>query len=417
MFIFFVKVKESITTKIGEIQNAKLKVQNYNIKLKILNSRFLILPSVFIGFLTAIHYMTNAFDGPIYLLLTIMLLFLLYRVSVQFFFSIGVLLVSFIVFSLPFSIHFSPFVSGIGVNCSPSFLINIQKLGPFLFEKGNCQISPFWMLLLLWGFFWLNFILFLVSKRFKKQYGNSSIEQFIFVLFLLGTFLIVIPEFFYIKDIYPAHFRANTMFKLGYQAFIIMGIASAFVFFQIKQLPLRMNRLFSAVFVVFFFFVAIYPLFSIPSYYGQFTRPTVLDGSLWLVSNFPEDKEIIDYINSHITGQPVILEAQGDSYTDFERISAYTGNPTIAGWWVHEWLWRGSSNIVGDKIPDISAIYESADLTLTKKLLKKYNVSYVVISKMEQQKYPNLKEEKFKKIAKEIFRSSNRFGALYQVIN
>lgn len=434
LFIFFVKTKEYLN-KVEENQNSKLKIQNLSSKVKnnnhslnlftsqplninkLLSTNYYLLTTIFLGFLTAVHYMTNAFDGPIYLLLTSILLFLLYRLTSRFFLSVGILSISFILFSLPFSLHFSPFVSGIGVNCSPAFLVNIQKLGPFLFEKGNCQISPLWMLLTLWGFFWLNFILFLVIRRFKKQYGNSSIEQFVFVLFFLGTLLIVIPEFFYIKDIYPAHFRANTMFKLGYQAFIIMGVASAFVFFQIKQLPLWKNRVFSLVFVFFFFFIAVYPLFSIPSYYGQFTRTTELDGSRWLVSSFPEDKEIIDYINSHITGQPVILEAQGDSYTDFERISAYTGSPTIAGWWVHEWLWRGSSNIVGDKIPDISSIYESADLALTKKLLKKYNVSYVVVSKMEQQKYPSLKEEKFKKIGKEIFRSSNRFGALYQVVN
>ena len=40
-------------------------------------------------------------------------------------------------------------------------------------------------------------------------------------------------------------------------------------------------------------------------------------------------------------------------------------------------------------------MYESKDINLTKNLLKKYHVQYVVISKMEKQKYPNLYEEKF----------------------
>ncbi|PIS15927.1 hypothetical protein COT62_01025, partial [Candidatus Roizmanbacteria bacterium CG09_land_8_20_14_0_10_41_9] len=130
---------------------------------------------------------------------------------------------------------------------------------------------------------------------------------------------------------------------------------------------------------------------------------------------FPEDKDIIDFLNSHVEDQPVILEAQGDSYTDYERISAYTGLPTVAGWWVHEWLWRGSPDVVGKRIPDIVALYESKDLELTKKLIEKYNIRFVVVSKLEKQKYPQLNEEKFSVIGKRIFRSKNNLGALYQL--
>lgn len=114
-------------------------------------------------------------------------------------------------------------------------------------------------------------------------------------------------------------------------------------------------------------------------------------------------------------GQPVILEAQGDSYTDYERISAYTGLPTVAGWWVHEWLWRGSPEIVGTRIPDVIAIYESPDLAQTKALLTKYNVKYVVVSYFEKSKYRNIREDKFNQIGKKIFESKNKNGAIYQV--
>ena len=36
--------------------------------------------------------------------------------------------------------------------------------------------------------------------------------------------LLVIPELIYVKDIYPSHPRANTMFKLTYQSFVLMSI-------------------------------------------------------------------------------------------------------------------------------------------------------------------------------------------------
>ena len=140
-----------------------------------------------------------------------------------------------------------------------------------------------------------------------------------------------------------------------------------------------------------------------------------LDGQVWLKDNNIEDNEIIDYLNKNERGQPVILEAQGDSYTDYERISAFTGLPTVAGWWVHEWLWRGSSDVVGNRIPEVTSLYESKDIEETKMFINKYQIKYVVIARLERQKYPNLNEEKWDKIGRLIFKSSDGFGALYQV--
>ncbi len=385
---------------------------------KPLTTSYQLLTTVFLGFLTAVHYMTNAFDGPIYLLLTVIVFYLMFRFSRRFFIAAVLLVASFFIFSFPFSYHFKPFVTGIGVNCSPEFLTNIGRLGPFLFEKDKCQISSLWMLFILWGFFWVSFALFIVSQYLKKQYNNAAMQQcnnFVFLLFSFGTFLVIIPEFFYIKDIYPAHFRANTMFKLGYQAFIMMGIASAYTLFQIKLLEKWKLLLLTFVYILFLFFVAIYPTFSVPSYYGSLDRPISLDGQTWFNNIYPEDSEIINFLNLSEKNQPVILEAQGDSYTDFERISAFTGLPTVAGWWVHEWLWRGSADVVGKRIPDVVNIYESKDSYLTTILLRKYNVKYVIVSKMEKTKYPNLNEDKFLAIGRLIFRSSNGSGAIYQV--
>jgi len=152
-----------------------------------------------------------------------------------------------------------------------------------------------------------------------------------------------------------------------------------------------------------------------PSYYGDLRKKPQIDGSLWLKDLYPQDKEIIDYLNKNVSGQPVILEAQGDSYTDYERISAFTGLPTVAGWWVHQWLWRGSADVVGKRIPDIIEIYEGKDLEKTKNLLKKYHIKYIIVSQLERQKYPNLNEEKFSILGEKIFESSNKLGALYQV--
>ncbi len=370
--------------------------------------------TVLLGLMTAIHYMTNAFDGPIYLLLCGFFFLSTWGFTKRLFLHVFLLFSSFLVFSFPFSLHFTPFATRIGVNCSPSFLTDIGKLGPFLFEKGNCQPDPLWMLFVLWGFFWISFVLFVWGKS-SEHYKEHPVDDFIFVLFAFSTFLVFIPEFFYIKDIYPAHFRANTMFKLGYQAFIMMSVASAYTFYVIIRQKNVVAKILRIVWIIPFLFVAIYSFYSFPSYYGLLNKQPELNGVQWVQKQFPDDWEIIAYMNKNIKGQPVILEAQGDSYTDFNKISAYTGLPTVAGWWVHEWLWRGTADVVGARIPEINEIYESTDIDKTRQLLKKYQVQYVVVSTMERQKYKNLQESKFSVLGKKIVESKSGFGALYQL--
>lgn len=367
-----------------------------------------------IGMMIGFHYMTNALDGPIYLLVTSLFLFMLLRISIPFIIAIVTLLGSFIVTIMPFSVSFSPFATGIGVNCSPDFLTRIGKIGLFLFEKGNCQISPPWMLFVLWGFFWIHFGLFIVYLIRQKK-PLLSIDLFILLLFSVSTLLILVPEFFYIKDIYPLHFRANTMFKLGYQAYMMMAISSTYVLFRVSPIRLRLKIPLRLGVGILYFFILIYPFFSFPSYYGKLDKKPELDGSAWMKSQYPDSAEIVDYINSHIQGQPVILEAQGDSYTDYNHISAYTGVPTVAGWWVHEWLWRGSSDVVGSRIPDITNIYESSDQAKLKSELNKYRIEYIVVGTMEKQKYKHLNEEMIAQISDKIFQTTSGFGALYRV--
>ena len=383
--------------------------------LQIGTDRFRTIPiTILLGFMAAVHYMTNAFDGPIYLLLTSVFMLLMFRFSRTFVIHVCILIGSFILFSLPFSVHFKPFATAIGVNCSPSFLTDLGRLGPFLFEKGNCQPDELWMLFVLWGFFFVSFLLFIWSKAIEK-YKDHATDDYVFILFTFGIFLVLIPEFFYIKDIYPAHFRANTMFKMGYQAFMMMSIASTYTFFVISRNLHAYKWIQKIIWIIPFLFVGVYMFYAAPSYYGNLQKTPQLNGTRWLSTQNTDTQEIITYLNKNITGQPVILEAQGDSYTDFNHVSSYTGLPTVAGWWVHEWLWRGSSDAVGKRIPDVVALYESKDLKLTKTLLKKYDISYVIVSTLERQKYKELQDAKFLKLGKKIFVSSNGFGALYQV--
>lgn len=393
--------------------------------------------SLAIAFMLAVMYMTNAWDGIIYLLLFIFTV-LLWKSDIlgqkkitkkirwfnfigkiktiknktKYLFSCTKYVIfigfSYFIFSFPFNLHFKPFVSGIGVVCSPSFLVGLKKLGPFIFEPNHCQRSPFWMLVILYGFFYF-FAIPLVLKILKLKKTSPSLI-YVLLLILLSTILIATPEFIYAKDIYPAHYRANTMFKLGYQAFIMLSLVSSFSIAYLFHKGRRVIWL--PITFILLGLVLMYPYFSINSYFGNLKEYKGLNGLSYLKTLYPQDYEAIYWIQKNINGQPVILEAQGDSYTDFERISANTGLPTPLGWTVHEWLWRGNYSFPQSRLDDIKLLYEG-DIAKTKSLIKKYNIQYVYVGEMERTKYTNLNEEKFLQLGEVVFRKGRT--SLYKI--
>jgi hypothetical protein len=256
--------------------------------------------------------MTNAWDGLIYLFLALLVTFTMYFKKAK---SLGMTLKmtgavaliffsGFVLFASPFILNFIPFASQIGLLCSPSFLLN-KQIGPLIFEPEKCQKSPLYMLMILWGFFYFNVIsyLFLIiipnirqkfyslkpsHKKFstlltsKLQVLNDlpATDIFIILLIILSTGLLIFPEIFYLKDIYPAHYRANTMFKLGYQAFMMLGLCSAFILFRIRAI--RKSFIYTILFLILFFFVAIYPYYAINSYFNGLKVYSGLDGLKWM---------------------------------------------------------------------------------------------------------------------------------------
>jgi len=391
-----------------------------------------------LAFLLAIMYMTNAWDGIIYFALSFLIIsYIILRSNINLqgiqnskfriqnyisrfkialpALAINILILGagFIVFIIPFNLNFKPFASGIGILCAPKFLTDIGNFGPFLFEQNHCQHSPLWQLFILYGFFYFWAIPFIVFLKLNaKRYTLNASDIFVLILILLSTLLIVIPEFIYVKDIYPAHYRANTMFKLVYQSFIMLSISCGYIIIRlISNLKSQISNLKLVVLVfigsIGLFLVMAYPYFALNSYFGDLKKYSGLNGTNYLKALYSDDYEAILWIDKNIKGQPIVLEAQGDSYTDYGRVSANTGLPTVLGWTVHEWLWRGSYDIPSPRILDVQKMYESKDVKETKQLLKKYNVSFVFIGELEKQKYPNLNEAKFQSLGKIIYQKRN----------
>ena len=165
-------------------------------------------------------------------------------------------------------------------------------------------------------------------------------------------------------------------------------------------------------FIGLFFFVWTCGYFgnSVHSWFGEVWKPSQykgLNATAFLETDFPEDVNGIRWLKENISDAPVVLEANGDSYSEYERVSAMTGLPTIMGWYVHEWLWRGNLSDLNAKIEEIQEIYTSTDETRVKELLEEYNVSYIFVGSCERNKYgADMNNDLLKSLGEVVFQDS-----------
>jgi len=130
-----------------------------------------------------------------------------------------------------------------------------------------------------------------------------------------------------------------------------------------------------------------------------------LDATAFMETEMPEDDQAIQWLNDNVTGMPVVLEANGDSYTDYERVSVMTGLPTLLGWRTHEWLWKSDTSILDERANDIQTIYTSADEAEIRRLIQKYKIQYIYVGKLEEEKFESINHELIKKLGDIVYRS------------
>ncbi len=353
-----------------------------------------------LAFLLAVFFITNTWDFAIYaIVFSSLIFFLLTQTQQQLInnlFKTAVFVLPIVAASLlltiPFQLHFQNIAGGIS-------LVDHR--------------SPPWMLLVLWGLpLWLS-LFFLKNLVAKKRF--NLIDFFIVGLIIPAWFFILLPEVIYVKDIYiQSYQRANTVFKFTYQSFVLFSLTIPLLIGRILHLINRLTfrKLFLTITAVLMFFIFLYPVLAIKSFY-QLTEYRQLAGDNYLQQYYPDNLQIINFLNRHQHLPVNIVEAVGESYTDYNQISSFTGNPTILGWRVHEWLWRGGFDIPAQRTAEVEKIYQSTDVAETKKLLDRYQVKYVVVGKLEYQKYPNLTEDKFTKLGKIVFETKQ--ARLYQI--
>ncbi len=217
--------------------------------------------------------------------------------------------------------------------------------------------------------------------------GGAGSARFASLLFLCGLGLTYVVEFFYLRDSFGV--RMNTIFKFYYQAWVMLGCASAFgVWWILRSVDGRIGTAVQTVFTVGIALLTagglVYPLMASYSRVDGFRQSPNLNGAANIARNHPDDWAAIEWLRAHAEGVPVILEAPGKSYDYEGRISAFTGYPAVLGWAVHESQWRGSYVEQGKREPDIATIYTAPSRQQVLDRLHRWEVDYVVVGPPER---------------------------------
>lgn len=244
--------------------------------------------------------------------------------------------------------------------------------------------------------------LFLFQLFARRVEGNAG-NDYTYLLLLMGLFLCLGIEIVYIRDFLDGgdYERMNTVFKFSMQAWLCFAIGGALAVSSLwlaRPGWLRYAWRITCVLLIcccsIFLFEGtaaraadhqVWASLQPPA--RSFNYAPTLDGFAFVRAWYPEDADAIAWLNQHVSGSPVILEAtMPASYQWFNRVSTYTGLPDILGWPDHESEQRYTSQSL-NRLTEINIIYSTTDTTETLELLRFYHVRYIYVGPVERKTY------------------------------
>ena len=202
-------------------------------------------------------------------------------------------------------------------------------------------------------------------------------------------------EFVFVWD------RMNTIFKFYLETWFLLAIAAAVAASALwtAQVPLSwLRRPWQALLIG---LVAVGLFTAGSDTYGVIktnrvpTEKPTLDGMAYLRSKAPDELAAYEWLNRNIQGIPVILEAHGDSYQEFTRVSMNTGLPTVLGWSYHVFQRAHPWSDINRRKADIQMAYTSTDKDTVAAILQRYHVAMVFVGALERRTYAGANLENF----------------------
>ena len=222
--------------------------------------------------------------------------------------------------------------------------------------------------------------------------------------------------------------RMNTVFKFYMQVWVLLSVAAGIVIVwdwpSVSARP-TVRRVWRVALIILLFLAALYPLLATKAKWD--TRmsdqaPTTLDGMAFLQTttytdiandgtgrliDLNQDYLAIQWMQRNIEGSPVIAEAHSDNpyRAAANRVSMYTGLPSIIGWDWHQRQQRAvlPGSIVSDRIFDVNTLFNTPDIPQAMGILDKYGVSYIYVGPLEWTYYNSLGLLKFQQMVRDGF--------------
>ena len=264
---------------------------------------------------------------------------------------------------------------------------------------------------------------------------NEGGRLFATILAVLGLGLIIGSEFLFIRDFFNN--RGNTVFKLYYQAWILLAAASAFaVYYWLSTIQSRtgwratFSYVWAAAFVLLLIGSLYYPLAAAKTKPDTPYAGPTLDGLSFVQQNRPAEYDAIAWLKQNASPDAAIVEAVGE-WSDWGLISRSTGLPTIVNWLGHQKQWRGGwekfdankpdvsralrDKYFDDRTAEVERIYTTLDPAEAQVILYKYDIDYVYIGQRERDKYGIEGIPKFDAIADLVFTDPNGEAIIYRV--
>ena len=273
------------------------------------------------------------------------------------------------------------------------------------------------------------------NALYLARQENEGGRLFATILAVLGLGLIIGSEFLFIRDFFNN--RGNTVFKLYYQAWILLAAASAFaVYYWLSTIRNRsgLHAAFSYVWAAAFVLLLIgslyYPLAAAKTKPDTPYAGPTLDGLSFVQQNRPAEYDAIAWLKQNASPDAAIVEAVGE-WSDWGLVSRSTGLPTIVNWLGHQKQWRGGwekfdankpdvsralrDKYFDDRTAEVERIYTTLDPAEAQVILYKYDIDYVYIGQRERDKYGIEGIPKFDAIADLVFADPNGESQIYRV--
>ncbi len=187
--------------------------------------------------------------------------------------------------------------------------------------------------------------------------------------------------------------RMNTIFKFYLEGWFLLALAGAAAAGALWSGAVRLPRLkllwqlaLGALLMVALFTAGTDTYGVIRTNRVPTIKPT-LDGMAYLQQKAPYELAAYEWLNRHVQGIPVLLEAHGDSYQEFTRVSMNTGLPTVLGWEYHVFQRGHAQNDINRRKIDVETMYSSPSKEKVAALLQRYGVALVFVGALERRTY------------------------------